>query len=141
MNIEKEKRHDKPNKEFIEKRKDGCSMGKSKFFVSVVTGATIGGALALLNPETRRDVSAWAKYIIALAKDPEQLTASSRELIDRATETAQKINEDVSFIKGKVDDLKELTPEVKDLVDETKQTFTPQEQNPAASADRTQTLS
>ncbi|WP_046181095.1 YtxH domain-containing protein [Domibacillus tundrae] len=109
-------------------------MGKSKFFVSVAAGAAIGGTIALLDRGTRQAMSSWASYIMALAKDPEQLTESSRELIDRATETAQKINEDVSFIKGKVDDLKELTPEVKDLVQETKSTFVPDEQNPAASS-------
>lgn len=114
-------------------------MGKSKFFVSVAAGAAVGGVIALLDRGTRQEMSSWASYLIALAKDPEQLTSSSRELIDRATETAQKINEDVSFIKGKVDNLKELTPEVKDLVDETKSTFAPQGQNPAASAENGQT--
>jgi methyl-accepting chemotaxis protein len=109
-------------------------MGKSKFFVSVAAGAAIGGAIALLDSRTRQEMSSWASYVIALAKDPEQLTNSSRELIDRATETAHKINEDVSFIKGKVDDLKELTPEVKELVEETKSTFVPEEQGPAASS-------
>ncbi|OMP68136.1 hypothetical protein [Domibacillus epiphyticus] len=116
-------------------------MGKSKFFVSVLAGAAAGGALALLDKSTRSEMSSWAKYLIALAKDPEQLTASSRELIDRATETARQINEDVSFIKGKVDNLKDLTPQVKDLVDETKTTFAPQGQNPAASADSAQSPS
>ncbi|OXS78095.1 hypothetical protein [Domibacillus enclensis] len=114
-------------------------MGKSKFFASVAAGAAVGGVIALLDRGTRQEMSSWASYLIALAKDPDQLTASSRELIDRATETAQKINEDVSFIKGKVDNLKDLTPEVKDLVDETKSTFAPQGQNPAASAEQTQT--
>ncbi|MCI2254854.1 hypothetical protein RG959_18650 [Domibacillus sp. 8LH] len=109
-------------------------MGKGKFFISVAAGAAIGGAIALLDSRTRQEMASWTSYVIALAKDPEQLTTSSRELIDRATETAQKINEDVSFIKGKVDDLKELTPEVKDLVEETKSTFVPQEQGPAASS-------
>lgn len=110
-------------------------MGKSKFFVSAAIGAAVGGVIALLDQDTRNEMSSWAKYLVALAKDPEQLTASSRELIDRATTTAQKINEDVSFIKDKVDNLKELTPEVKELVNETKTTFIPQGQNPAASAD------
>ncbi|MGG3448653.1 hypothetical protein [Domibacillus aminovorans] len=116
-------------------------MGKSKFFVSVAVGAAVGGVIALLDRNTRNEMSSWAQYLVALAKDPEQLTASSRELIDRATTTAQKINEDVAFIKDKVDNLKELTPEVKELVNETKTTFLPEGQNPAASADSAQSPS
>jgi gas vesicle protein len=116
-------------------------MGKSKFFISVAAGAAVGGVIALLDRNTRNEMSSWAQYLVALAKDPEQLTTSSKELINRATTTAQKINEDVSFIKDKVDNLKELTPEVKELVDETKTTFVPQGQNPAASVDSTQSPS
>lgn len=114
-------------------------MGKSKFFSSVALGALAGGALSLLDRDTRREMASWSNYLIAIAKDPERLTAQSRELIDRATETAQKINEDVSFIKGKVDSLRELSPEVKELVTETKTAFVPSEQEPAASSTQSST--
>lgn len=100
-------------------------MGKGRFFVSVTAGAAIGATLALMDAGTRREMGIWGKYLLSLAQDPEQLTSSSRELIDRATTTAHKINEDVSFIKEKVDDLKDLKPEIQEIVSETKETISP----------------
>ncbi|KMY53075.1 MULTISPECIES: hypothetical protein [Bacillaceae] len=109
-------------------------MGKGKFFTKVAIGAAIGGAIALLDRQTRAEMKEWAVYLFEMAKDPENLSASSREIMNRAKETAQQISEDVSYIRGKVDSLRDLTPEVKDLVDETKSTFLPEGESTAGGA-------
>ncbi|MEK4031086.1 hypothetical protein MKZ02_21510 [Pseudobacillus sp. FSL P4-0506] len=112
-------------------------MGKGKFFTKVGIGAAIGGAIALMDRQTREEMKEWAIYLFEMAKDPESLSASSKEIVNRAKETAQQISEDVSYIRGKVDSLRDLTPEVKDLVDETKSTFLPDEESASGAAGKT----
>lgn len=110
-------------------------MGKGKFFASAAIGAAVGGAIALFDRQTRVEMKEWAIYLFEMAKDPENLSASSKEIVNRAKETAQQISDDVSYIRGKVDNLKDLTPEVKDLVDETKSTFLPEGADAADTAE------
>ncbi|GLY11539.1 YtxH domain-containing protein [Bacillus badius] len=112
-------------------------MGKGKFFAKAAIGAVIGGAVALMDRQTREEMKEWAVYLFEMAKNPESLSASSKEIISRAKETAQQISEDVSYIRDKVDNLRGLTPEVKELVDETKSTFLPDEENTAGAAGET----
>ncbi|KAB7704157.1 hypothetical protein F9802_18810 [Bacillus aerolatus] len=112
-------------------------MGKCKFFTKMAIGAAVGGAIALTDRQTRAEMKEWAVYLFEMAKDPEGLSASSKEIINRAKDTAQQITEDVSYIREKVDSLKDLTPNVKELVDETKSTFLPGEENTASATDQT----
>ncbi|HZG73349.1 MAG TPA: hypothetical protein VEY51_17575 [Chondromyces sp.] len=101
-------------------------MGKRKFFIAVAMGAFAGGVVSMLDKNTRGEMKEWGKYLLDLAQDPDRLQSSSKELMDRAKQTAQQISEDVAYIKNKVDDLKGRTPDVKELVEETKETFLPE---------------
>ncbi|MFK2826150.1 hypothetical protein QYG89_10785 [Bacillus sp. B190/17] len=114
-------------------------MGKGKFFAKAAIGAVIGGAIALTDRQTRAEMKEWAVYLFDMLKDPEKLSASSKEIINQAREMVQKATEDVNFIYEKVDSLKELTPSVKELVDETKTTFLPHEEDTSSAAGQTST--
>ncbi len=80
-------------------------MGKANFFTKAAIGAAIGGGIALMDRQTRQEMKEWAIYLFEMAKDPQNLSESSKEIANRAKSTAQQISQDVKYIRNKVGDL------------------------------------
>jgi gas vesicle protein len=103
-------------------------MGKNKFFIGMFIGAAAGAAVSLLDRSTRSEMSKVYKYVVHIAKDPNRIISSSKELYDKAKETVKQVREDVGFIRNKVEELRDLTPQVKELITEAKDTFKPEKE-------------
>ncbi|MDQ0216890.1 gas vesicle protein [Oikeobacillus pervagus] len=103
-------------------------MGKNKFFIGVLIGAVAGGAISLIDRQTRKEMKNLSNHMIQLAKEPKALASSTTEIVEKAKLTMQQVNEDMQFICEKVEDLQQLSPQVKELVEETKTVFLPEQQ-------------
>lgn len=102
-------------------------MSKSIFWKGVFLGAIAGGALSLLDQDTRKTVVAGCQKttgkITYYAKHPQEAVDNLKESTMRIRNTIEEVGEEVSFIAGKIDELKEVTPQVSHFVKETKDTF------------------
>ncbi|MDZ5473533.1 YtxH domain-containing protein [Bacillus sp. 31A1R] len=105
----------------------------NRFWKGVFFGAIAGGAVALLDRETRQAVvenckktSSDVSYYI---KNPNEMVEQVRETTQKIKTTFEQVSEDVSFIAEKVDELREVTPAVAGIVKETKEAFTHDEVN------------
>ena len=103
-------------------------MSKSKFWKGVLFGAIAGGALSMLDRDTRKTVVAGCQKttgkITYYVKHPQEAVDSLKESTMRIRNTIEEVGEEVSFIAEKIDELKEVTPQVSHFVKETKDTFT-----------------
>ncbi|MDE3837971.1 hypothetical protein C0966_00935 [Bacillus methanolicus] len=103
-------------------------MGNSKFFwKSVLFGAIAGGALSLLNRETRHavmnDCKKTAKNISYIVKHPDEVVDQLKQVSSKVRATVKEVSEDVSYITEKVAELREVTPQVAEMVKDTKEAF------------------
>ena len=80
-------------------------MSKSKFWKGVLFGAIAGGALSMLDRDTRQTVVAGCQKTM------------------RIRNTFEVVGAEVSFFAEKIDELKEVTPQVSHFVKETKDSF------------------
>jgi gas vesicle protein len=103
-------------------------MSKSKFWKGVLFGAIAGGAISMLDRDTRQTVVAGCQKttgkITYYVKHPQEAVDSLKESTRRIRNTIEEVGEEVSFIVEKIDELKEVTPQVSHFVKETKDTFT-----------------
>jgi gas vesicle protein len=103
-------------------------MSKSKFWKGVLFGAIAGGALSMLDRDTRQTVVAGCQKttgkITYYVKHPQEAVEQVKESTRRIRNTIEEVGEEVSFIAEKIDELKEATPQVSHFVKETKDTFT-----------------
>lgn len=107
-------------------------MGKtSKFWKGVLMGALAGGAISLLDQETRKSVVDGCKKgmreISYYATHPTEVAEQVKEKTNKLRTTFEQVSEDVSFIAEKVEELKEVTPSVVGIVKETKEVFSDDE--------------
>lgn len=102
-------------------------MAKNKLAQGIVLGAIIGGALSLLDRETRRQTIDATKRsseaISYYANNPKELTDRVKVKVDQLKETAEQLQGDFAFLTDKVNEVKELTPKMKGILNETKETF------------------
>ncbi len=102
-------------------------MSKSKFWKGVLLGAFAGGALSLIDRETRRVVfencQKTTGKITYYAKHPQEAVHQVKESTRKIRDTIEEVGEEVSFIAERIEELKEVTPQVSDFVKETKETF------------------
>jgi gas vesicle protein len=102
-------------------------MVKNLFFKGIVYGAIAGGALSLLDNQTRQAMKVNVKkaygQVSYVVRHPGEITENVKEAAEKFRNTIEQVSEDISYITGKVDELRELTPQVKDIVKETKSTF------------------
>jgi gas vesicle protein len=102
-------------------------MSKSKFWKGVLFGAIAGGALSMLDRDTRKTVVAGCQKttgkITYYVKHPQEAVDSLKESTMRIRNTIEEVGEEVSFIAEKIDELKGATPQVSHFVKETKDSF------------------
>lgn len=110
-----------------------------RFWKGMFWGALAGGAVSLLDRETRlamkencRKVSANVAYIV---KNPGKITDQVKDTALKFKTTVEEVSEDLSYIAGKVEELRETTPEVVKIVKETKDTFTKNDNNDSITAE------
>jgi gas vesicle protein len=99
-----------------------------KFWKGMLWGALAGGAISLLDKETRaamkENCQKCAKSASHLIKNPGEFTDQVKETANKLKTTVEEIGEDISFIASKVEELRETTPQVTRMLKETKDTFT-----------------
>jgi gas vesicle protein len=107
-------------------------MSKSnKFWKGMLWGALAGGALSLLDRETRaamkENVQKASKNVTFVVKNPRLITDQVKEKAIKIKTTIEEVGEDLSYIADKVEELRETTPKVTKILKETKDTFTKNE--------------
>lgn len=101
--------------------------GTSKFWKGVLWGAIAGGAVSLLDRDTRKAVVASCKKtsndISYFAKHPNEVVEGVKEATNKIRTTVEQVSGDLNFIANKVEELREVTPQVAGIVKETKEVF------------------
>ncbi|WHY78737.1 YtxH domain-containing protein [Neobacillus sp. WH10] len=104
---------------------------KNQFWKGMLIGAIAGGAISLLDKQTReamkenvQKTSSKAAYIV---RNPREISEKVKGTAAKIKSTYEQVSEDISFITDKVEELKELTPQVTDILKETKDSFTENE--------------
>lgn len=110
-------------------------MANSKrFWKGMFIGALTGGALSLLDKETREAVKEnWQKTVNVTSKliqNPGEVRDQLKEAAQKVRTTVEQVGEDLSFIAEKVEELRETTPQVTQMLKETKETFAKKDEEP-----------
>lgn len=105
----------------------------NKFWKGILMGALAGGAISLLDKETRRSViescKNTTKEVSYLVTHPNEIAEKVKERTAQIRSTVDQVSEDVSFIAEKVEELREVTPTVVGIVNDTKEAFKNEEEN------------
>lgn len=108
------------------------NMGKSLFWKGVFIGAIAGGALSLIDKNTRESVFSSCKKttdnVSYYVKNPREAVNQVKEVTNKIKSTIEQVSEDVSFITDRVEELKEGAPQVSKLFSDTKQSFFEEEE-------------
>jgi gas vesicle protein len=97
---------------------------KNQFWKGMLLGAIAGGAISLLDKQTRQAMKENVQKAANIVKHPGEMTDMVKGTVAKLRTTMEQVSEDISFIVDKVDELRELTPQVSDMIKETKDTFT-----------------
>jgi methyl-accepting chemotaxis protein len=96
-------------------------------------GALAGGAISLLDKETRKSVAdscrKCTKEVTYMISHPNELAEQVKSKTNQIRSTVEQVSEDVSFIAEKVEELREVTPTVVGIVNDTKEAFTNDEED------------
>lgn len=99
----------------------------NKFWKGILLGALAGGAISLLDKETRQAVAEGVKKgtkeVSYCITHPAEIAEKVREKAQELRNTVEQVSEDVSFIAEKVEELREVTPAVASIVNDTKEAF------------------
>jgi gas vesicle protein len=105
-----------------------------KFWKGMFWGALAGGAVSLLDKDTRQAVKEnfqkAGENIAYVIKNPDEIADQVKEKAIKWKTTVEEIGEDMSYLASKVEELKETTPQVTRMLKETKDTFTKYEEDP-----------
>lgn len=108
-------------------------MRKNQFWKGMLFGAIAGGALSLLDKETRQvmkdHVQNTSEKFIFIVKNPGEITEKVKESAGRFKTTVEQMSEDIAYITEKVDELRQLTPQVTDIIKDTKDAFLKDDSN------------
>lgn len=104
-------------------------MSKSnKFWKGMLWGALAGGAISLLDRQTRQamkeNLQKTADNVMYVIKNPGEITDQVKEKALKFKTTVEEVGEDLSYIADKVEELRETTPQVAKMLKETKETLT-----------------
>lgn len=101
--------------------------GMNKFWKGIAWGAIAGGALSLLNKETRQAVTESCKTasgnISYVMKNPGKISDQVKTAANKLRTAVEDVTEDLSYIADKVEELRSVTPQVTDILKETKEAF------------------
>lgn len=99
----------------------------NRFWKGMLLGALAGGAISLLDKETRQAVVEGIKKgkeeVTYFITHPNEVAEQVRSKTQALRNTVEQVSEDVSFIAEKVEELKEVTPAVVGIVNDTKEAF------------------
>lgn len=102
-------------------------MGRKKLAKGMFIGALVGGALSLIDRETRREVFAAGKKVgnkvLDVLSDPGKTLSGIKEKVEAVQKAYREINEDLRFFVEKAQEIKEASLETKELLEETKEVF------------------
>jgi gas vesicle protein len=105
----------------------------NKFWKGMLWGALAGGALSLLDKETRLAMKEScvkaSENVTSIIKNRGEITKQVKETALKWKTTVEEMGEDISYIASKVEELKETTPQVTKMLKETKATFTKVEED------------
>lgn len=106
---------------------------QNRFLKGIVLGAIAGGAISLLDRETRKSVvescKRGTKEVSYYLSHPNEIAEQIREKTHKLRTTVEQVSEDVTYIAEKVEELREVTPSVAGLVKDTKEAFDQGEEN------------
>jgi gas vesicle protein len=106
--------------------------GTKKFWTGVLWGALAGGAISLLDRDTRQAVAQSCKKtsgeLSYYIKHPDEVVEQVKDATTKIRSTVEQVSGDISFIADKVEELREVTPAVKGIVKETKEVFQNEEE-------------
>ncbi|TDL30675.1 YtxH domain-containing protein [Jeotgalibacillus sp. S-D1] len=102
-------------------------MGSNKFSTGIFLGAILGGAVSLLDRETRTQTFAAARKsgqtISYYSSHTRELVSVAKKKAEQLKATVEQIQDDFEFLTEKIDEVKEMTPQLKNILVETKETF------------------
>ena len=102
-------------------------MSEHKFYKGILYGAVLGGALSLLDKQTRDAVMNKSRVIrneiSYYSKNREELKTTLEDQMNKWKAIYDQFNSDAKYLSNKVNEVKEITPQVKNLLAETKETF------------------
>ena len=106
---------------------------KNQFWKGMLLGAIAGGALTLLDKDTREvmrdNVKKTSGKVGYILRHPDEISEKLMGTAAKIKSTFETVNEDISFISEKVEELRELAPQVTEIIKETKETFTVNDQD------------
>lgn len=98
-----------------------------KFWRGMVVGALVGGAVSLLNKQTRQSVFEQVKTskdkVVDTIKNSGEVLEGIKDKTTAFVATAKEMGEDFRYITEKAEELAEMTPQVKKLIQDTKDVF------------------
>ncbi|MEH7353899.1 YtxH domain-containing protein [Neobacillus drentensis] len=104
---------------------------KNQFWKGMLIGAIAGGAISLLDKQTREamkeNVQKTSSKVAYIVRNPGEISEKVKGTAAKIKTTFEQVSEDISYITDKVEELKELTPQVTDILKETKDSFTENE--------------
>ena len=104
---------------------------KNQFWKGMLIGAIAGGAISLLDKQTREamkeNVQKTSSKVAYIVRNPGEISEKVKGTAAKIKTTFDQVSEDISYITDKVEELKELTPQVTDILKETKDSFTENE--------------
>jgi gas vesicle protein len=100
---------------------------KNQFWRGMILGAIAGGAISLLDKQTRHvmkgNVQKTSTKVSYILRNPGEISDKVKETAEKFKTTYMQISEDISYITDKVEELREITPQVTDILKETKDAF------------------
>jgi len=110
--------------------------GKNQFWKGMLLGAIAGGAISLLDKQTREvmkeNVLKTSSKVAYIVRNPGEITDKIKGTATKIKTTFEQVSEEIAYITDKVEELKELTPQVTDILMETKETFSGSEESDLA---------
>ncbi|MET3698666.1 hypothetical protein SAMN05877753_10499 [Bacillus oleivorans] len=95
-------------------------MGNNKFWKGVCWGALIGGAVSLLDKQTRKEMADSGKKIGKAIKNPKLTAQKVKNMVRDYQEAYENIRDDVTYISDKLYELKDVPTKVTDIISESK---------------------
>lgn len=101
--------------------------GTSKFWKGVLYGAIAGGAVTLLDKQTRQSVTESCRKagnnISYMIKHPDEVTEQVKDVTGKIRSTIHNVTEEFNYVTSKIEEIREMAPQVAEIVKETKDAF------------------